>query len=108
MPFSERYFASAVMMECKMHVLHNQVKPPLVTSCMDVETALRHPASMRMRIQQLRNARGLTQEELGHRAGLDQSNIARMERSAAPKTFARLVRVDAALGGAGPELFGGR
>jgi transcriptional regulator with XRE-family HTH domain len=60
---------------------------------------------MKMRISQIRESLGVTQEQLGEAVGLSGACISRIETGLQSKTFDRLARIAEALGVTVPELF---
>lgn len=54
--------------------------------------------SLGMQVVELRERRGLTQEDLAKRTGIDQADISRIERGAANPTARTLLRIGDALG----------
>ena len=50
------------------------------------------------KIKELRNKKGLTQEELAHRIGADKGYISRIERGLTVPTVATLYKIAAAMG----------
>ena len=57
-----------------------------------------HTYSLAMQVAELREQRGLTQEDLAKRTGIDQGDISRIERGAANPTERTLLRIGDALG----------
>ncbi|BET66133.1 hypothetical protein ASA1KI_10510 [Opitutales bacterium ASA1] len=57
------------------------------------------PAQLRAVLRALRQARGLSQEQLGNLLGVNQKRIARIERSPEVTSFDQITRLVAALGG---------
>lgn len=54
--------------------------------------------SLALQVVELRERRGLTQEDLAKRTGIDQGDISRIERGAANPTERTLLRIGGALG----------
>ncbi|MDA8296246.1 MAG: helix-turn-helix transcriptional regulator [Actinomycetota bacterium] len=54
--------------------------------------------SLAMQVVELRERRGLTQEDLAKRTGIDQGDISRIERGASNPTERTLLRIGDALG----------
>jgi transcriptional regulator with XRE-family HTH domain len=58
----------------------------------------REPSGFGARLRQLREAAGLTQEQLGERAGMPYQSIAKYERGAVEPTWPNVVKLAKALG----------
>ena len=58
----------------------------------------REPSGFGSRLRQLREAAGLTQEQLGERAGMQYQSIAKYERGAVEPTWPNVVKLAEALG----------
>jgi HTH-type transcriptional regulator/antitoxin HipB len=57
------------------------------------------PTQLRAVLRALRQARGLSQEQLGNLLGVNQKRIARIERAPEVTSFDQITRLVAALGG---------
>lgn len=60
---------------------------------------------MALKIKALRNARGLTQQQLADLAGMERSQLSKIEREVEPASTKRLDALARALGVSVPELF---
>lgn len=61
--------------------------------------------SMLLRIKELRQARGLTQQQLADKAGLERSQLSKIENGREPANTRRLNDIATALGVSAAELF---
>ena len=59
---------------------------------------IQSPAQLSAHLRSLRKAQGLTQTQLGHRVGLDQTRIAKIERDPRLVSVGQLLRILAVLG----------
>jgi len=57
------------------------------------------PQQLRTMLRSLRQARGLTQEQLGQRIGVSQKRIARIEAAPEKTAYDQIARIVTALGG---------
>ena len=57
-----------------------------------------HTYNLAMQVVELRERRGLTQEDLAKRSGIDQGDVSRIEHGAANPTERTLLRIGDALG----------
>ena len=57
------------------------------------------PQQLRVQLRSLRQARGLTQQQLGQRLGVSQKRIARIEAAPEKTAFDQIARMVSALGG---------
>ncbi len=81
------------------YISSNLIPEPVDSNSLPMNYAISTPSQFRTVLRALRDARGLSQAQLGDRIGVSQRRIATIEASPGRASFDQLSRIIAALGG---------